>query len=103
MSCRLPERGRLWWHARFYSICSAHFDIKPDCDLCQTGIWTNTWMHNLERVLNWINHDWWLWWVNRPSNPHRRFLEKTFPNLRNPDIKDDWDEEEILLTDEVKK
>lgn len=97
------ERGHLWWHERWYSICSRHMiTVKNECDLCATGRWHNTWAHNALRVLNFFCHRCWLWWVNRPNSAERQFLEETFPNLNRTDLEDDWEQEdEILLTDEV--
>ena len=99
------ERGHLWWHERWYSICSAHMTTQKDtCHLCATGRWHNTWALKALRVLDFFCHRCWLWWVNRPNSPDRRFLEETFPNLKRTDLEDDWvnPDDEILLTDEVK-
>jgi hypothetical protein len=97
------ERGHLWWHERWYSICSAHMMTQKDtCNLCATGQWRNTWKHNIGHLVYLYCYPLWLWWVNRPNSPTRKFLEETFPNLNRTDLEDDWEQEdEILLTDEV--
>lgn len=100
---RLKSRGRWWWHERYYSVCSAHFSPKDGCSACSAGRWINTWQHNIEHAVYVCCYPLWAWWVNRPESPHRKFLEETFPGLRNTQDDDDWSpyEDEILLTDEV--
>ena len=80
---RLKSRGKWFWREEFYSICSAHYEPKEGCILCETGHWYNVWLLKCSRFV-WTR--WprlWIIWANRPFlNPTRDFLYKTFPNLK---------------------
>lgn len=63
----MAGRKRGVWPLRqtWYSICSAHQEHDPECDLCQSGWWYND---VRQAVGGWVFRRWprlWRWWVNR--------------------------------------
>lgn len=49
----------------WYSICSRHLEYRSDCDLCQSGVWLNHWIHICSHTFYILFPQTWKWWVNR--------------------------------------
>jgi len=66
----------------WYSICSIHRKFDRSCNNCNTGSWSNRrklwWSGLFFKLCPWG----WRIWANRKTSPHRRRLERWFPNLR---------------------
>lgn len=53
------EKGHLWWHYWWASICSMHCEYNPQCSMCATGHWVHTW--------SWRANRFWYWWLKQPE------------------------------------
>lgn len=78
----LRWRRRFIFRQRWFSICSTHHHIKPDCGRCRCGHWVNMAKHHVGHVFYKLFPGLWRWWANRPNSASRRRLESWFPNLR---------------------
>lgn len=80
---RSPSTGWGPWRRDWISICSMHYIHDPSCSTCMTGQYRNRWAGHMSRF---VYRHWphlWRYWANRRwLNPHSRWLESVFPNLR---------------------
>ena len=70
------KRGHLWWREEWYSVCSGNhpkavIDGDVPCILCQTGKWTNVWVHEISNLIFKLFPKVWIWWVNILINKRR--------------------------------
>ena len=81
---RMKTKGKFLTKQYFYSICSGHSGDEEDCSRCQKGMWRYVWAIWLSGLLYKISPKLWRIWANRPNSKTRKFLEETFPNLKQP-------------------
>lgn len=60
------DRVRGWGPFRYnwVSICSKHQSFNEDCNLCQTGSWSNNWKMNISEIVYNLAPNFWRWWIN---------------------------------------
>jgi hypothetical protein len=52
------------WKKEWYSICSAHHDVKPNCPRCMVGGYRNVWKTKFGHLVFKVSPRFWRWWVN---------------------------------------
>ena len=60
----MREKGKFFWKKRWFSICSMHWDHDENCNMCNTGTWSNVW---LSKISAWFFEHFpklWIWYVN---------------------------------------
>ena len=72
-----PGDGYTWM-----SVCSAHFETNPDCNMCMAGHWSNDEERAADHKLYEEDYDAWYKKHNAPDSDARRILKKFFPNLK---------------------
>ncbi len=77
-------KGKLWWKYRWISICSIHgFEgTQIECNMCQTGIWSNLWISKISSLIYKLFPKLWIWYMNRPNSKARKQIEEWFPKLK---------------------
>lgn len=74
--------GKLFWKQRWFSICSAHYEYKEDCGMCNAGHWTNVWQWKFGFIMYKLWPNLWTWYMNRPNSKARKQIMELFPKLR---------------------
>lgn len=72
---------RYWgiFKQEWYSVCSAHVDVKHDCPTCFVGFWHNIILLKIGHYLHENHYRLWYWWNNLEFKKAK--LKKIFPNL----------------------
>lgn len=65
MKDKSKDFGKLWWKYRWFSFCSRHQIYDKDCNICQSGAWTNVWKWRIGGLIYDIFPKFWIWYVNR--------------------------------------
>lgn len=75
------SKGKYFWKCEWYSICSMHYNHDPNCNMCTTGHWVNTWKHVVSGALYKVWPFLWRFLVNLP--PKKNKFWDNFDKLNN--------------------
>jgi hypothetical protein len=82
----MRTKGKYFWKAIWFSICSKHRYYEADCALCNAGQWRNVLVHKISSFTFKHCPNFWVWWMNcyimRNFGKTSKFLRSTFPNLK---------------------
>ncbi len=74
------ERSFGWGPFRneWFSFCSIHFELTPDCTACHSGYYVNCWWNVVDRMFYAVAPGIWRWWANLETDWWWKITNITF-------------------------